>query len=104
MLCKIVKQDESWYEPNTEGWSKMPLFGRGKQTWYKLIDHIKDDDYCFDRYSITKSFIDDDNDRCYTDVPIQDKEANHILTGGTLTIDGDSIIADKRAKMYKDYQ
>ena len=49
-------------------------------------------------------FIDDDNDRCYTDVPIQDKEANHILSGGTLTIDGDSIIADKRAKMYKDYQ
>ena len=104
MLCKIVKQDESFFEHIKGKGQKMPLFGRGEKTWYKLIDHIKDDDYCFDRYSITKSFIDDDNDRCYTDVPIQDKEANHILSGGTLTIDGDSIIADKRAKMYKDYQ
>ena len=104
MLCKIVKQDESFFEHIKGKGQKMPLFGRGEKTWYKLIDHIKDDDYCFDRYSIMKSFIDDDNDRCYTDVPIQDKEANHILTGGTLTIDGDSIIADKRAKMYKDYQ
>ena len=82
----------------------MPLFGRGEKTWYKLIDHSNDENYCFDRYSIMKSFVDDENDRCYTDVPIQDKEAYHILSGGTLTIDGDSIIADKRAKMYKDYQ
>ena len=101
MLCKIVKQDESWYEPNTEGWSKMPLFGRGTQTWYKLIDHIKDDNYCFDRYSITKSFIDDDNDRCYTDVPIQDKEANHLIKGHALVIDEDHIVLDKRTKAYR---
>ena len=101
MLCKIVKQDESWYEANTEGWSKMPIFGRGKQTWYKLIDHSNDENYCFDRYSITKSFVDDENDRCYTDVPIQDKEANHLINGHALVIDEDHIVLDKRTKAYR---
>jgi hypothetical protein len=101
MLCKIVKQDESFFEHIKGKGQKMPLFGRGEKTWYKLIDHIKDDDYCFDRYSIMKSFIDDDNDRCYTDVPIQDKEANHLINGHALVIDEDHIVLDKRTKAYR---
>jgi hypothetical protein len=101
MLCKIVKQDQSFFDYVKGKGQKMPLFGRGDKTWYKLIDHIKDEDYCFSRYSITKSFIDDDNDRCYTDVPIQDKEANHLLNGHTLVVDEDHIVLDKRTKVYR---
>ncbi len=101
MECKIVKQDKSFFDEDEKGFRSMPLFGRGHQTWYRLIDHIDDEDYCFGRYSITKSFIDDEDDRCYTDVPIQDKEANHILSGGVLTIDEDHIVADRRSKLYR---
>ena len=104
MLCKILEQDESWYLPNKEGWSKMPLFGRGQQTWYKLVDHglTWKEDGQFSRYGIRKSFIgNDDNERYYASAPIQDKEAMHLINGNVLTVDGDSIELDKRTKIFR---
>ena len=104
MLCKIVKQDESWYEPNEVGWSKMPAFGRGESTWYRLIDNgltwKEDGQIC--RYGLRKSWIyKGEYTRDYSSIPIQDHEAKHLLDGNVLGIDGDSIQLDRRTKAYR---
>ena len=97
MLCKIVKQDESFFEPDEQGFRKMPVFGRGKETWYRLLDNGKSwqDDGKLSRYSIKKSWI-DEGERYYSGAPLQDKEAIHLIKGYQLVVDEDWIQLDKR--------
>ena len=103
MKCRIIKHDASFFDSTGKG-QKMALFGSGPKTWYNLTDHEKDEDFEWKkicRYTITKSYIDFENDRVHASAPIQDKEANQLLKGGVLVVDGDHLAADKRSKLYK---
>jgi hypothetical protein len=103
MECKIVKQDESFFEHIEGKGQKLPLFGRGHQTWYRLVDgkdKLPDGKYWISRYTLVKSFMDGD-ERVYNECHIQDVEANQLLNGDVLVVDEDHIVADKRSKLFR---
>ena len=99
MKCIIKESDKSFFEPDEQGFRKMPMFGRGVQTWYRLKDNGHDwhENGEFSRYSIKKSWVDeDDNERYYSGAPLCDTNAEHLLSGGRLVVDEDTIVLDKR--------
>jgi len=84
MECKILKHDNSWNTPDKEGFEPMPLFGHGTKNTYKLM---KIDG----NYVLNKTWLDDEGIMTWSNAPIQDHEAHHMIKGHSLIVDGDYI-------------
>ena len=106
MKCNIVEKDTSFFEEDKDGFRKVPLFGRGLETWYRLVDNGDDwkENGQFSRYSLKKSWLNDDNKREYASASIKVKEADWLIKGEILVVDEDHIIRDRRYKVIKKLQ
>ena len=99
MLCKIVKKNIRFFEPDQNGFTILPLFGRGKGTWYRIKDNGKEwkENGNFVRFVLHKSWV--NNEREYAWIPLQDSHAKSLMNGLPLHVDEDTISLDKRFKV-----
>ena len=97
MLCKIVKKNIKFFEPDQNGFTILPIFGRGQSTRYRIKDNGKEwkENGNFWRYTLVKSWISDERMHAY--IPLQNSHVSQLKAGLPLNIDEDTIILDQKA-------